>query len=254
MMRTRQSTLSPLNGKPITVVAIDDHPLIRQAVRSMLALNDEIVLVAEGSAGEHLFPLVAEHRPDVLILDLGLPQTSNDSTYDQNFQVLPAVARLHQEYPETAVIILSQHIITSLVHQANEVGVKGYLLKSDDLSLNLPDAIETVSMGGVFFSESISQVLFDGGTPPDPILTERQREIVLAIASAPDASYAEHAAALQIAEATLSNHLSRIFRKLGVKSLTACVVRCIELGIVPVEHEKLPDMLENVAEWKKSHH
>jgi DNA-binding NarL/FixJ family response regulator len=235
MTETKQSTFPSANEKPVTVVAIDDHPLIRQAIRSMLASNDEIALVAEGSAGEHLFPLVIEHRPDVLILDLGLPQTSNGSPYDQDFQVLPAVAHLHQECPETAIIILSQHIITSLVHQASEVGVKGYLLKSDDLSLNLPNAIETVSMGGVFFSESITQVLFDGGAPPDTILTERQREIVLAIASAPDASYAEHAVALQIAAATLSNHLSRIFRKLGVRNLAACMVRCIELGIVPVD-------------------
>jgi DNA-binding NarL/FixJ family response regulator len=241
MTEIKQSAFSIANEKPVTVVAIDDHPLIRQAIRNMLALHDEITLVAEGSAGEHLFPLVAAHRPDVLILDLGLPQTSNGSTYDQSFQVLPAVARLYQEYPETAVIILSQHIITSLVHHAAEVGVRGYLLKSDDLSLNLPDAIETVSKGGVFFSEGITQVLFIGGTPPDLILTERQREIVLAIASAPDASYAEHAAALQIAEATLSNHLARIFRKLGVRSLTACIMRCIELGIVPVEQGANPD-------------
>ncbi|MFQ5420999.1 MAG: response regulator [Anaerolineae bacterium] len=218
------------------VVAIDDHPLIRQAIRNMLASRDEILLVAEGSAGEHLFPLMAEHRPDVLILDLGLPQTSSGNTGGQNFQVLPAVASLHQEYPATAVIILSQHIIASLVRQAAEIGMKGYLLKSDDLSLSLPDAIETVSKGGVFFSESISRVLFDGEPqPPELVLTERQREIVLTIATAPDVSYAQHAAALQIAEATLSNHLARIFRKLGVRSLTACMVRCIELGIIPIE-------------------
>lgn len=98
---------------PITVVVIDDHPLIRHAVRVLVAEHDELTFVGEGTAGEHLFTLVTEHQPDVVILDLNMPQsdTKRNGNSTEPFQALPQVIKLHQQYPETAVIILSEHIV-----------------------------------------------------------------------------------------------------------------------------------------------
>lgn len=224
----------------MTIVAVDDHPLIRQAIKSLVANREDMVLVGEGAAGEHLFSLVAKHRPDVAILDLNMPQFEAHSNHTpmDTFPVLPMVARLHQEYPGTAVLILSQHIIPSVVHEVIErdSNIKGYLLKSDDLSLKLPEAIDLVSKGGVFYSEVIRQELFDSpektGKPP---LTKRQVESIATIAQMPNASYAHHARVLGISESTLRNHLTAANKALGVNNITAAILRCQELGIIPVE-------------------
>ncbi|MFQ5433807.1 MAG: response regulator [Anaerolineae bacterium] len=223
-----------------TIVAIDDHPLIRQAIKSLVADREDMVLVGDGSAGEHLFPLVAKHRPDVAILDLNMPQfeTHGGRASPDTFPVLPMVARLHQEYPETAVIILSQHIIPSVVHEGigESSAIKGYLLKSDDLSLKLPEAIDLISQGGIFFSEAVRQELFTGQKKQGAfLLTKRQKEILTAIARVPDASYAYHASMLGIAESTLRNHLTAAYKSLAVSGITAAILRCKEMGIIPAE-------------------
>lgn len=225
---------------PTTIVAVDDHPLIRQAIRSLVADREDMILVGEGSVGEHLFPLVAEHRPDVVLLDLNMPQFEtrvNDGTPDI-FPVLPMIARLHIEYPKTAVIILSQHVIPSVVHEiaGRNGAIKGYLLKSDDLSLNLPEAINLASKGSVFFSEAIHQEHLESLENTDkPLLTKRQRECITVIAQMPNASYAHHAQVLGISESTLRNHLTAANKVLGVNNITAAILRCQELGIIPVE-------------------
>ncbi len=223
----------------MTIIAVDDHPLICQAIKSLVADRENMVLVGKGAAGEHLFPLVAEHRPDVAILDLNMPQfeTHDGNATLDTFPVLPMVARLHQEYPETAVIILS-HIIPSVVHEGVGRGnnIKGYLLESDDLSLKLPEAIDLVSKGGVFFSEAIRRELFDSPEKiGKPLLTKRQKEIIAAITQVTNASYAYHADILGIAESTLRNHLTSAYKSLDVSGITAAILRCKELGIIPAE-------------------
>lgn len=225
---------------PTTIVAVDDHPLIRQAIRSLVADREDMILVGEGSVGEHLFPLVAEHRPDVVLLDLNMPQfeTRGDDGVPNIFPALPMIARLHIEYPKTAVIILSQHVIPSVVHEivGRNSAIKGYLLKSDDLSLNLPEAINLASKGSVFFSEAIHQELLESLENTDkPLLTKRQRECITVIAQMPNASYAHHAQVLGISESTLRNHLTAANKALGVNNITAAILRCQELSIIPVE-------------------
>jgi DNA-binding NarL/FixJ family response regulator len=107
------------------------------------------------------------------------------------------------------------------------------LLKSDDLSLMLPEAIEMVGKGGVFFSEAVRQELVTGPVEKaSSLLTKRQKEIIEAIAMSPNASYAQHAANLGIAESTLRNHLTLAFRALEVNGITAAIMRCKELGII----------------------
>ncbi len=143
----------------ITVICVDDHLLIRSAVRSLLEPNDHINLVAEGSVGEHVLQLVEKHRPNILILDMGMPMTENPQS-DERFYPLPTVARLNREYSETAVIFLTHEASPLIIQSAIELGVRGYLLKSDNLSLHLREAVEVVHRGGVYFSQEISSLLF----------------------------------------------------------------------------------------------
>lgn len=225
---------------PITVVSIDDHPLIRTAIRSLLDSQEEIQLVAEGSAGEHVLPLIEKHQPNVLILDLAMPQTENNSS-GERFPVLQTVAQLNREFPETAVIFLTQYASQSMSQQAISLGVRGYLLKSDDLSMNLPGAIEAVYRGGVYFSKEISQLLFQPVPQPDAssILSERQKEIILTIAQTPDVTYQQIAHTLSITESTLKGHLNRVFKALNVTNITACIITCMQRGLIPFTIDEL---------------
>lgn len=225
---------------PITVVSVDDHPLIRTAIRSLLESQEEIELVGEGFVGEHVLPLMEKHRPDVLILDLAMPQTENSQSGDR-FPVLQTVAQLNHDFPETAVIFLTQYASQSMSQQAISLGVRGYLLKSDDLSMNLPGAIEAVYRGGVYFSKEISQLLFQpvhqAATPP--ILSERQKEIILAIAQTPDVTYQQIAYELSITESTLKGHLNKAFKALDVTNITACIITCMQSGLIPYTIDEL---------------
>jgi len=217
---------------PINVVLVDDHPLIHEAVKSLLAERADIMLVGQGFAGEQLFPLLAEHEPDVLVLDLTMPQHRDDSP--ARFGYMQALAQVSSEYPNIAIIILSQYLQSGIVQSAAEFGVRGYLLKSDNLSLNLPEAILAASRGGVFFSEGVSRELF-GTTKKlaENTLSERQREVILAIAKKPDDSYVTTAGRLGISEHTLKGHLRGAFSQLEVTNITSCIIRCMQLNLIP---------------------
>ncbi len=222
-------------SNPIKVVAIDDHPLIRSAIRNILSSREDIQLVAEGEAGEDVFVMVEQYCPDVLILDLHMPQYANNKN-GKNFAVIDALGRLNKEFPDTAVIILSQYATLSFINAAIGNNVRSYLLKDDDLSLNLLVAIEAVvGGGGTLFSQQINSILFKQiqmGTQPQQ-LTDRQIEIVQALARWPTKSYAGLAAQLGITESTLKTHLNRIFKALDVPSATACVIKSMQLGFIP---------------------
>lgn len=219
--------------EPIRVVLVDDHPLIHEAVKSLLSERTDIVLVGQGFAGEQLFPLLVECEPDVLVLDLMMPHYRATSLV--RFAYMQSLARLSADFPNTATIVLSQYLQSGIVQSAAEFGVRGYLLKSDNLSLSLPEAILVASRGGVFFSAEVSRELFGTAVrkPADNILTERQREVILAIAKKPDDSYARTASLLGISESTLKGHLRGAFVELGVTNIAACIIRCMQLNLIP---------------------
>lgn len=216
----------------IRVISVDDHPLIHEAIRSLLASRDDMELVAEGYVGDHLFPLLEEQQPDVLILDLMMPQHEADHPVPKSFSSLQALAEVRERFPDTAVIILSQFLHKGIAQGAVEHGVKGYLLKSDNLSLNLPTAIDQVNKGGVYFSMAFSKEMFNGAPSQANLLTEKQREVILAIAKNPNATYADIADELCITTRTMKGHLANIYQALNVNNVTACIIRCMQYGII----------------------
>lgn len=219
----------------ISVVIIDDHPLIRKVIKDTISKRDDIVVAGEGGAGEDVFVTVEKYRPDVLILDLNLPKTSTNRSNSDKFAAIEALSRLNTKYPETSVIILSQEATLPLINAAISNNVRSYLLKNDDLSLNLVDAIDAVLSGGTLFSQKINTILFKRLRQEEQprLLTKRQIEIIQTLTRWPMKSYVSLAEQLGISESTFKTHLTRIFRVLDVSSATACVVKCMQLGFIP---------------------
>lgn len=228
-----------VGGAPITVVMVDDHRVFRAGVRTMLELQPDIRLVGEGWVGDHVEKLVREHEPNVLLLDLKMKQSDRPGIDRNNFKVLPTIYRIRQAFPNVVIIIVSAHFSSIIIEETLGKGVRGYLMKDDMESLSLPDAIRSVCAGQVLFSEEVKNFLDNasGRLTKPPVLTRRQQEIILTVITNLDLPISRHAETLGIAEASLRNHLSNIFRELQVTNLAACIVRCSRLNIISLELE-----------------
>mgnify|MGYP002713015007 CR=1 FL=1 len=217
----------------IRIVIVDDHALIHTAVKDVLTCRDDLIVVGEGWCGEHVFELVAEHRPDVLILDLRMPQYK-DASRTERFSVVASLTQLNEEYPETAVIILSQHVNHAFAQAAVTHGVRSYLLKDDKLSLSIPEAIDSVLAGQTLFSREITNLLF--GNVPESMnvsLKERQLEIIRTFVRSPEKSNQQLAAELHIAESTFKWHMQRIFTALEIPNRSTLIMRSLQARLVP---------------------
>lgn len=212
----------------ISVLLVDDQTLVRQGIRSLLELSDEIRVVAEAADGAQAVEIIPQARPDVVLLDLRMPGLSG-------IDVLNTLAQRGQQPP---TIILTTFDDDQLVLAGLKAGARGYLLK--DVSLDqLVDAVKTVAAGGSLVAPVVTQRLLSGLERmhneftsldrPDP-LTERETEILRLMAGG--YSNKEIANSLGVAEGTVKNHVSNILSKLGVRDRTRAVLKAFELGIV----------------------
>ena len=212
----------------ISVLLVDDQTLVRQGIRSLLELSDDIRVVAEAGDGAQAVQLIPQAKPDVVLLDLRMPGMSG----------IDVLNTLSQSNQLPATIILTTFDDDQLVLAGLKAGARGYLLK--DVSLDqLVDAVKTVAAGGSLVAPVVTQRLLSGLERmhnefvsldrPDP-LTERETEILRLMAGG--YSNKEIANSLGVAEGTVKNHVSNILSKLGVRDRTRAVLKAFELGIV----------------------
>ena len=212
----------------IRVCLVDDQTLVRQGVRNLLELSEEIEVVGEAADGEEAIRDIPGINPDVVLLDMRMPGLSG-------LDVLKALGEQEQLPP---TIILTTFDDDSIVLEGIRAGAKGYLLK--DVSLEqLVTAIQTVAKGGTLVKPVVTERLLKGleGVRskfpsldrPDP-LTERETEILRLMAGG--YSNKEVANSLGVAEGTVKNHVSNILSKLGVRDRTRAVLKAFELGLV----------------------
>lgn len=212
----------------IRVFLVDDQTLVRQGVRSLLALSDEIEVVGEAADGVEAIERIPLVKPDVVLLDMRMPNLSG-------LDVLHALAQAGTLPP---TIILTTFDDDQLVVAGIKAGARGYLLK--DVSLDqLVEAVRTVAGGGSLVAPVVTQRLLTGlkGLEttfasldrPDP-LTDRETEILRLMAGG--FSNKEIANSLGVAEGTVKNHVSNILSKLGVRDRTRAVLKAFEMGIV----------------------
>ena len=212
----------------ISVCLVDDQTLVRQGIRSLLELSDEISVVGEAADGTQALEIVPSIKPDVVLRDMRMPQMSG----------LEALQSLNASGTLPPTIILTTFDDDQLVLAGIKAGARGYLLK--DVSLDqLVDAVKTVAGGGSLVAPVVTQRLLSGLERmqndftsldrPDP-LTERETEILRLMAGG--YSNKEIANSLSVAEGTVKNHVSNILSKLGVRDRTRAVLKAFELGIV----------------------
>ena len=212
----------------IRVCLVDDQTLVRQGIRSLLALADDVEVVAEAADGRQAVELIPQIKPDVVLMDMRMPVMSG-------LEALRALGAM-QQLPPT--IILTTFDDDQLVLAGIKAGARGYLLK--DVSLKqLVAAIHTVASGGSLVQPAVTQRLLSGLEHmnnsfvsldrPDP-LTDRETEILRLMSGG--FSNKEIANSLRVAEGTVKNHVSNILSKLGVRDRTRAVLKAFELGLV----------------------
>lgn len=212
----------------IRVVLVDDQNLVRQGIRSLLELSEDIRVIAEATDGRAALDVIAEHKPDVVLMDMRMPQMTG----------LDAIRALAKDDALPPTIILTTFDDDAVVLDGLKAGARGYLLK--DVSLQqLVDAIKKVAAGGSLVQPAVTEQLlsqmgqlrndFASLDRPDP-LTERETEILRLMAGG--FSNKEIANSLGVAEGTVKNHVSNILSKLGVRDRTRAVLKALELRLV----------------------
>ncbi|TMR23767.1 response regulator transcription factor [Nonomuraea turkmeniaca] len=214
----------------IRVLVVDDQALVRQGIRSLLDLTDDIEVVGEADDGMTALAAIAEHTPDVVLLDLRMPRHDGIWT-------LTALHKGTADAPP--VLVLTTFDNDTLVLDAMRAGACGYLLKDVTLE-QLTHAIRVLADGGTLISPSITDRLIravhrrrrppDTGLPPIQQLTERELEVLRLVAEG--YSNREIARALFLAEGTVKNHVSTVLLKLGARDRTNAVLRALHENVL----------------------
>jgi DNA-binding NarL/FixJ family response regulator len=203
------------------ILVADDHEIVRQGLRAILNQRDDLEVCGEASNGREAVARAVELRPQVVVLDFGMPELNG----------LEATRQIRQQLPDTEVLLLTMHDTEQLVREVLGAGAKGFVLKND-AGRSLISAIEALRQHKPFFSSQVADVVLDGFLNPQAAaanlaagkarLTPREREIVQLIAEGK--STKELADQLGIRVKTAETHRANIMRKLGLSSV-ADVVR-----------------------------
>jgi DNA-binding NarL/FixJ family response regulator len=207
----------------IRVAVVDDHPHVASALETLLKEVPDIQLVAESRRGSDLAALVRQTRPDVLLLDLLI---------EPEFDALSAVRNLHADHPNMKICLLSAFLKPTMVKKLLQAGANGYILKDDDYVSKIDSIIRDIHDGEVYLSPQAYVALAEATRieGDEQSLSEREAEILrLAKQGLPNPQIAE---ALHIAPGTVRNHLSAIYRKLGVHSRVEALQAAKERNLI----------------------
>jgi DNA-binding NarL/FixJ family response regulator len=205
----------------IRVVLADDHPIVREGLRGMLAAEPGIEVVAEAASGAEAVAVAARYRPDVVLMDLRMPGGDG----------VTATAEILAATPGARVVVLTTYETDADIVRAVEAGAVGYLLKDTPVA-ELSHAIRAAARGETVLAPSVAQRLVSHVRQPRrDVLSSRETEVLALVARG--LTNAEIGQRLSITEATVKTHLLRSFGKLGVNGRTAAVTSAIALGVIP---------------------
>ena len=207
----------------VRLVVADDHPVVRAGIVGMLAANSDFEIVGEAGTGKEAVTLTQQELPDVVLMDLRMPEMDG----------VVAIEQIRSTHPDIHVLVLTTYDTDADILRAIDAGATGYLLK-DTPREELFLAILAASRGEAVLGPTIATRLMErvGSTAPDG-LSAREIEVLELVARG--ASNKEIAASLHISVATAKSHLMHIYDKLGVTDRTAAVTTAIEKGVIRLD-------------------
>lgn len=209
----------------VRLVIADDHTLVRQGLRQFLEMAGDIEVLGEASTGHEVLALVEKDPPDVVLLDLRMPEMDG----------LEVARRIQEEHPDVGVMMLSAYDYRQFVVEAVRAGARGYILKSMDAE-QLIQAVHLVATGNMVFDPQVVVALAEELTRSrereerGDVLTAREIEVLQLLAFGH--SNRDIAERLEISAETVKTHLEHIFRKLGTSDRTAAVAEALRRRVI----------------------
>ena len=216
----------------IKVLLVDDHPVVRKGLYSCLSNRPNLDVVGEAGNGAEAIRKVRELAPDIVLMDIYMPEMDG----------LAVTEFLHNESPQVNVLILSMHSNRETVMRIIKAGARGYVLK-DASTEELVRAIEAVNAGESFFSPAIARIALNqfvneaDRTEPFSRLSDREREVLRLIADGK--SNKEIALALGIGVRTIETHRERVMQKLNVHSVAGLTKVALAHGLISLDEETM---------------
>lgn len=210
-------------SKPIRVMLVDDHTMVRKGLATFLKVFDYLELVGEAENGADAIKLCGEVLPDVVLMDMVMPDMDGAT----------ATTLIRQKYPQVQILVLTSFKEGELIKKALEAGAIGYLLK-DVTADDLARAIRSAHVGRATLSPEAAQSLVETtNLPPAPglDLTEREREVLALMVEG--SSNSQIAVKLGVSSSTIKSHVSNVLSKLGVASRTEAVSLALRHHIIP---------------------
>ena len=210
-------------SQPIRVMLVDDHTMVRRGRVTFLKVFDDLQLAGEAESGETAIRLCAEVQPDVILMDMAMPDMDGAA----------ATRVIRQRFPQVQVIALTSFKEGDLVKNALEAGAIGYLLK-DVSADDLADAIRAAHSGRATLSPEAAQALVETTNQPPALrlnLTERELEVLALMVEG--LNNTQIAGRLTVSSSTIKSHVSNILSKLGVASRTEAVTLALRNHIIP---------------------
>lgn len=214
----------------IRVVLADDHTIVRDGLRALLEANPKIKVVGDAATGREVVTQVNEQKPDVVIMDISMPELNG----------IDATRQILQANPNVGIIILSMLGTADHVFHALQAGVRGYLLK-ESAGREVTQAVEAVYGGEMYFSRPITQTMIDdymqarveAEAEPLESLSMRENEILCMVVEGKTS--AEIGESLHLSPKTVDSYRSRMMQKLGVSDLTELIKFAIKHGLISLD-------------------
>ena len=212
----------------VRVMIADDHPLVRSGLRLLLEREGEFQVIAEAANGYEAIDLAALHKPDVILLDVGMPRLNGPD----------AAMSISQKVPSARIVMVSMHSDEAYVLRALKAGARGYLLKASP-EADVIAAVRAVAAGNAYFSPSITKLLVEeyvvearrrGVEDSYDLLSVREKEILQLLASGK--SNRDIADLLCISISTVETHRNNIFQKLHLHNLAELILYAVRKGLI----------------------